>query len=508
MTDVTRALENYIYYKNNKWAFITDGVFTRDEVDQNNPIKLLPNKEYLRLYTKIWEMCPLLAIPKTRRMTFSWTTVGLYVHDFIFKKVRSFAFVSKKEDDADEIVRRAKFILDHVPEHVVSRQFGMMPAYYYTFNYIDCPEMDSKIEGFPQGADQLRQFTFSGVFGDECAFWEDAEEFYAATIPTIDGGGRMTLVSSVAPGFFKRLCFDAMDVKGDINVAEYTPNFERPMEGVRMWLNPKNRFVVLEIHYTADPTKRDPTYRESIKNSLPLQQYLREYEIHWDTYSGHSVFPEFGDIHIINKEPTPSKGLPMLIAFDFGLTPAALIGQFEGRTLTFFKEFQAVNMGSERFVPMVISQLKLAYPTMSDFRKNWKCWVDPSGFNRNDNDERQTAMVVAKNGLSPMPGPITWEGRRKAVADLLGGLDMGKPTLQVYEKGCPILVKGFKGGYHYPEKNVDIAPSQLRPVKNMSSHLQDCAQYLCSGVKSIRVDQQGLSIPTPQYQRELNGSYR
>lgn len=503
MTDVTSALEKYIYYKENRWAFVTECCYSKDEIDPNNPIKLLPNKEYLRLYCKIWETAPLLAIPKTRRMTFSWTTIALYVHDFIFKPVRSFAFVSKKEDDANELVLRAKFFLDHIPEDKIARQ--LIPAYHYTFNNLRCPEMDSKIQGFPQGADQLRQFTFSGVFGDESAFWDNAEEFYSATFPTIDGGGRMTLVSSVAPGFFKRLCFDALDVKGDINVAEYTPNYKVPMQGVRLWMNPKNKFVVLEIHYTSDPTKRDTSYKDSIKASMPLQQYLREYELHWDTYSGHAVYPEFSDIHIINEEPKPSSGLPLLISFDFGLTPAATVAQLEGRTITFFKEFTAVNMGAERFVPMVASQLRLLFPTHSDFKKNWKCWVDPSGFNRNDNDERKTALTVAASGFNPMPGPITWEGRRKSVADFLGGLDKGKPTFQIYEKGCPVSVKGFKGGYHYPEKNVDIAPDKLRPVKNMASHPHDTIQYTCSGVKSIVMQLEGSGIPTPSYSKEING---
>ncbi len=505
MTDVTRALEQYIYYKNNRYAFITACCFTKDEVS-SEPIKLLPDKEYLRLYCKVWEICPLLAIPKTRRMTFSWTTIALYTHDFIFKPVRSFAFVSKKEDDANELVLRAKFILDHIPEDKIPR--NLIPAYHYTFNNLKCPEMDSKIQGFPQGADQLRQFTFSGVFGDESAFWDDAEEFYSATFPTIDGGGRMTLVSSVAPGFFKRLCFDAMDVKGDINIAEYAPDYTVPMQGVRLWHNRKNKFVVLEIHYTADPTKRDPSYKESIKNSVPLQQYLREYEIHWDTYSGHSVYPEFGDIHILHEEPKISVGLPMLIAFDFGLTPAAIVAQHEIRTTVFFKEFQEVNMGAERFLPIVTSKLLQMFPTHSNFKKNWKCWVDPSGFNRNDNDERQTAGVVAKY-FNPMPGPVTWEGRRKSVADSLSTLDKGKPTLQIYEKGCPMAVKGFRGGYHYPEKNVETAPDKLRPVKNMSSHIQDCIQYVCSGVRNIRTEQAGINIPAPSYGKgKERGLYR
>lgn len=501
MLEQMTPVEKYVYYRDNPWAFITDCCYTKDEVDIKNPIKLLPKKEYLWLYTEVWKTTPLLAIPKTRRMTFSWTTIALYVHDFIFNTTRSFAFVSKKEDDANELVQRAKFILDHIPEDKLSRNF--IPEYFCKFNYLWAPSVDSKIQGFPQGADQLRQFTFSGVFGDESAFWDQAEEFYSATFPTIDGGGRMTLVSSVAPGFFKRLCFDAMDVKGDINVAEYTPNYKVPMQGVRLWANPKNKFVVLEIHYTSDPMKRDPSYKESIKTSMPIQQYQREYELNWDTYSGHPVYPEFSDIHILSEEPKVSPGLPMLIAWDFGLTPAAVIAQLEGRTVTFFKEFTAVNMGAERFVPMVVAQLRLMFPTHSDFKKNWKCWVDPSGFSRNDNDEKKTAMTVAQGGFNPMPGPVTWEGRRKSVADLLGALDKGKPCLQIYEKGCPVSVKGFKGGYHYPEKSVDLAPFQLRPLKNMASHPHDCIQYICSGIKNIRVEQEGLGIPIPSYHKEV-----
>jgi len=499
MTDVTRGLENYIRYKNNRWAFLTECCYTKDEVNKNDPIKLLPQKEYLELYVKLWSMAPLLAIPKTRRMTLSWVTIALYVHDAIFFRVRNNAFVSKKEDDANDLILRAKFIIDHIPESCIPKE--LIPKYNCKFNCLEFPENDSKIRGFPQGADQLRQFTFSGIFGDESAFWDYAEEFYSATFPTIDGGGRMTLVSSPAPGFFKRLCFDAMDVSGDINVAEYAPDYKRPMQGVRIWLNKKNRFMVMEIHYTSDPTKRDPSYKESIMNSMPRPKYLREYELEWDTYSGQPVYPEFGDIHILHEKPQPSHGLPLLIAFDFGLTPAAVIAQYEGSRLTVFKEICAVNMGAERFLPIVTAYIRLSYPTFSDLKKNWKCWVDPSGFNRNDNDERRTANTVGKAGFNPMPGGITWEARRQGVADFLSGLDKGKPTFQIYEKDCPVLTKGFKGGYHYPDKAVELAPNQLRPLKNAASHPHDCLQYVCGGVKSIRVDQ-GLRIPSPSYSKE------
>lgn len=501
MTDVTASIERYIYYKHNRWAFLTECCYTKDEINVKEPIKLMPNKEYLELYTMLWEKYPLMAIPKTRRMTFSWTTICLYLHDAIFNRVRNFAFVSKKEDDADDLIRRAKFIFEHIPEDKIPK--ALLPECEYKFNSLSFPNLDSKIRGFPQGADQLRQFTFSGIFGDESAFWDQAEEFYSATFPTIDGGGRMTLVSSPAPGFFKRLCFDAMDVPGDINVTEYQPEYTSPMTGVRLWKNKKNRFLILEIHYTADPTKRDPSYKESIKNSMPLPKYLREYELEWDTYSGQPVYPEFNQaVHVVHEQPTPSFGLPMLIAWDFGLTPAAVVAQYEGNTLYVLKEFTGINIGAERFVPQVVAQLRLLYPEFSDLKKHWKCWVDPSGFNRNDNDERKTADTVAKNGFTPMPGGITWEARRQSVADLLSKLDKGLPTFQIFEKGCPVLVKGFKGGYHYPDKNMEIAPNQLRPVKNAASHPHDCLQYICGGIKNIKVDY-GFTVPTPSYNREI-----
>jgi hypothetical protein len=73
---------------------------------------------------------------------------------------------------------------------------------------MEFPGLNSYIWGVPQGADQLRQFTASALFFDEFAFWEKARETYMASKPTIDGGGRVSLVSSPMDGFFKEVCFD------------------------------------------------------------------------------------------------------------------------------------------------------------------------------------------------------------------------------------------------------------------------------------------------------------
>lgn len=200
-------------YRNDPWAFCCDCVFTLDQADEKNPIKPFPKHlDYLRLYSLVWQKKKLVAVPKSRRMFMSWMNLALYTWDTIFHIGRANAFVSKKEDDANELVMKAKFILDHIPEDVLPKQF--VPKYDYTFGKLKFPEINSIIQGFPQGADQLRQFTFSGILADEMAFWEDAQEMYASSFPTLEGGGRFTAISSPGPGFFKRLVFDQFDQMG------------------------------------------------------------------------------------------------------------------------------------------------------------------------------------------------------------------------------------------------------------------------------------------------------
>ena len=489
------VLERYEAYRNDPWLFLTECVYTLDQVSKEEPVKLFPNKDYLQYYAKFWQKYPLMLVPKTRRMTMSWATIGLYLHDTIFFKGRFNAFVSKKEDDANELVERAKFILENIDRNKIPKE--LLPKFNSKYCSLDFYEIKSKIQGFPQGADQLRQFTFSGIFGDESAFWDQAQEFYAASFPTIDGGGRMTLVSSPAPGFFKKLVFDALDIPGDINVADYTPTAQPVMQGVRIWRNPKNKFMIFELHYTADPGKRSDGYRDSIKQSMPIQEYLREYELHWDTFAGQPVYPEFSKLHITDVKPEPIPGLPMMIGFDFGLTPSAVVAQYENGRLIIFKEYVEINMGAIRFLDKVTADIRLRFPTKPDLKKDWRCFIDPAGLNRNDNDERTCAQVVGKF-FNPAPGAIAWEQRRNGVVEFLMRMTKDGPAFQIYGRECPMLLKGFEGGYRFSDKAVDIEPNKLRPIKDAYSHPHDALQYVCGGVRSINT-QLKATIPRAIY---------
>jgi hypothetical protein len=203
-------IEKLQLYRSDPWAFCCECVFTLDQTDETTPIKRFPSHfEYLKLYTRIWQKEKFIAVPKSRRMFFSWMNIILYTWDTMFHIGRSNAFVSKKEDDANELINKAKFILDNIPKDCLPRDF--IPKYEVTYGKMRFPEINSVIQGFPQGADQLRQFTFSGILADEMAFWADAQEMYSASFPTLEGGGRFTAISSPGPGFFKALVFDHLD---------------------------------------------------------------------------------------------------------------------------------------------------------------------------------------------------------------------------------------------------------------------------------------------------------
>ncbi len=193
------------------WLFLSTCVYTLDQVDMKTPVKKFPNYlDYLYVYTRIWQRYPKIAVPKSRRMIMSWTNIGLYLWDTMFHMGRFNGFVSRKEEAADELVRRAEFIYDHIPEHEIPR--ALLPTKHYKFCNLMFPEINSQIQGFPQGADQLRQFTFSGLLFDEMAFMENAQAAYSSSMPTLEGGGRFTGISSPAPGFFKMLVFDQLEL--------------------------------------------------------------------------------------------------------------------------------------------------------------------------------------------------------------------------------------------------------------------------------------------------------
>lgn len=175
-------------------------VYTRDEHDLYNPVKKFPDKDYLREICDLWYNEPLLLVPKSRQLMMTWLFASCYLWDTQFFEGRLNFFQSKKEEDADRVVKRAWHIYENQPSWIKD----LFPAE-YTYCHIRFKNSNSEIWGVPQGEDQIRSNTASGILSDEMAFQDKAEGAYTGALPTIKGGGRFTGVSSANPGFFHYL---------------------------------------------------------------------------------------------------------------------------------------------------------------------------------------------------------------------------------------------------------------------------------------------------------------
>ena len=271
-----------------------------------------------------------------------------------------------------------------------------------------------------------------------------------------------------------------------------------PMEGVEIWQNPKNKFHIFQLHYSADPDKRDGTYRDAVKSAMPIAQYNQEYELLWDSFEGRPVYQDYNDKeHGVEGEIDPWIGLPLLIGIDFGLTPALVVAQLQKKRLCVLREYIEVNMGAERFIEQTVTDLRIQYPGWSSFKKDFLTYIDPAGFARAQSNETTCAQYVGKH-FNPLPGAIAWEKRKQSVEHFLTRRDKEGPLFKISKTSCPTLVRGFNGGYRYPESSFEVEPTKIRPLKDEHSHPHDGLQYICSGIIDLKV-RKSVDIPRPSY---------
>jgi len=186
--------------------WIKNFVWTHDEHakvwDGENPIKPFPYRPYVEPVVKEWTSNSIVHIAKSRQMSMSWLAMALLLHEAQFFDFRLQAVFSKKQEDAEALVERAKFMYSQQPAWLqslcpIDRKMRDMPVGQIFF------ANGSKLKGFAQGADQIRSYVPSTAFLDEAAFQDKLEETYGACVPCCQ---RIVTVSSADAGFFQRLC--------------------------------------------------------------------------------------------------------------------------------------------------------------------------------------------------------------------------------------------------------------------------------------------------------------
>jgi len=171
----------------------------------------------------------------------------------------------------------------------------------------------------------------------------------------------------------------------------------------------------------------------------------------------------------------------IIVGMDFGLTPAAIIGQeTPNGTLHILEELVAEGMGINQFATnILLPALRARYS-----KCEWVFVGDPAGNKRADTDEQTVFKELDDLGISAEAAnsndpTIRWEAVRYFLQQMRGG----KPAFRLHTR-CKMLRKGFNGGYKL--RRIQLAGSTKyasKADKNKFSHPHDGLQYLCMYVK-------------------------
>lgn len=199
---------------------------------------------------------------------------------------------------------------------------------------------------------------------------------------------------------------------------------------------------------------------------------------------GKPIYPEYNDdIHCAKTDLLPLTNLPIVLAFDFGRTPAVIFIQLTPRgQLRAIDEMCSEDMGIDQFLRDVV---------MPRLRVDYRAWLDdgslyvvgdPAGNYAGQNDETTCFDILRKHGFDA-PGQAipastnSFIARREAVAGYLLRLTDGQPAFLLSPK-CKMLRRGFLGGYRY--RRIQVKGDERytdEPDKNKYSHPHDGLQY-------------------------------
>lgn len=201
------------------------------------------------------------------------------------------------------------------------------------------------------------------------------------------------------------------------------------------------------------------------------------------TGDGKPVYPEFSDkVHVAKEPLEPIRGLPIILGWDFGLTPSCVFLQVTPRgQVQVLKELVAEDMGIRQFASDVVKPVLMnEYAGFSRHSMG-----DPAGQIRAQTDERTCLQELLELGIPTEPAPTNdWIPRREAVAFFLTKMADGAPGF-LLDPSCKQLRRGFNGRYRY-ERLKTSGPMRFRdrPVKDEMSHIQDALQYACMKIRS------------------------
>ena len=224
---------------------------------------------------------------------------------------------------------------------------------------------------------------------------------------------------------------------------------------------------------------------------------------------GSPVWPEFNpDIHVSERPLAIYEGLPLLLGWDFGRTPACVVAQLSARgQLRILREFYAERMGIREFASKVVRPyLRNHFDGMRVIS-----FGDPSGAYPGDKDDTTCIDILGDLGIPTEPTHTNdFLPRQQAVADFMLSLTDGQPAL-ILDPSIKMVRKGMAGRYKY--RRMQVPGEELysdKPVKNKFSHPCFVAGTGIStpdGIRLIESLRAGDVVDTPMGCRSIRSAF-
>ena len=239
--------------------------------------------------------------------------------------------------------------------------------------------------------------------------------------------------------------------------------------GMKVVRNVKNGAVVVYLHYSADPDKTDEWARKERATYTSMSDWNREYEIDFSAMTGLPVYPGFNrTIHLGKLQYASYQTIWR--GWDFGYGhPACVWMQVHRDTgqLNILREYMQLNRTIDVFCDEVLKISNKEFPSARFLDAG-----DPAARFRNDKTEKNSADILRTKGAHLQTKKTLVKDGVNLIRRLLLTDADGRPKLRVDETRCPILVKGFSGGYVLDDQD------DPEPVKDgFFDHVQDAVRY-------------------------------
>jgi len=206
-------------------------------------------------------------------------------------------------------------------------------------------------------------------------------------------------------------------------------------------------------------------------------------------FDGKPVHPSYkAHVHFSKEVIDAVENEPLYLGWDFGLTPAMILGQFIQGQLRVLEEFISSDMDLSLFLQtMVMPVLNRKYSQWISAR-NFVSTADPAGMQRAQATGAYCLDILNKNGLNSSPARTNSPIVRRGALDVhLNRMVNGAPGM-IVSSNCTFINDALVGGYRYRLMN-DFVGGELRytevPDKNEYSHGAEACQYMAMPLEKV-----------------------